>query len=265
LPLVKSDRNRLSYIKEKNELIILTTTGFTAKETGDSNIYIYDLKKMAWVKSYQPVTSEAPGPTSPSPVDTTTSSSSSTSSATVVSDESSPLPSSPSPGTTAGVTIGSIAGVAAVGALVFVFYRRRKDKRNTTYSPSNFNRHDPSPAPSDTSDNDTTPPRNRFSMIFSGRESTNTQRYSWHPNQDTRPPTMVSSYTRYNRASMMSHPGTMYNNQRYSVNNISNIFEAPEDFRGVDVGNSYFMPRKELFVVNADSDSKRSVTPINEY
>lgn len=72
---------------------------------------------------------------------------------------------------------------------------------------------------------------------------------------------MVSSYTRYNRASMLSHSGAMYNNQRYSVNNISNIFEAPEDLRGVDVGNSYFMPRKELFVVNADSDSKRSVTP----
>ncbi|KAI8581366.1 hypothetical protein K450DRAFT_232712 [Umbelopsis ramanniana AG] len=240
---------------------IIIAFGFTAKETGDSNIYIYDLKKFAWVKSYQPVTSVAPGPTSPSPVDTTTSSTSSTASATTVSDISSPPPSSPSPGTTAGVTIGSIAGVAAVGALIVVFYRRRKDRRNSSNPPSHFNRHNPSPAPSDISDNDTTPPQNRFSMIFSGRDSTNTQRYSWHPNQYTRPPTMVSSYARHNRASLLSHPGTMYNNQRYSVNNISNIFEAPEDFRGVDVGNSYFMPRKELFVVNADSDSKRSVTP----
>ncbi|KAI9284234.1 hypothetical protein BC943DRAFT_361262 [Umbelopsis sp. AD052] len=240
---------------------IIIAFGFTAKDTGDSNIYIYDLKKFAWVKSYQPVTSVAPGPTSASPVNTTTSSTSSTTSATTVSDIASPPPSSPSPGAKAGVAIGSIAGIAAAGALIFVFYRRSKDRRHANSPPDHFNRHNPSPTPSDISDNDTTPPPNRFSMIFSGRNSTHTQRYSWQPNQHINPPAMVSSYPRYNRASMVSHAGTMYNNQRYSINNISNIFEAPEDLRGVDVGNSYFMPRKELFVVNADSDSKRSVTP----
>jgi hypothetical protein len=82
------------------------------------------------------------------------------------------------------------------------------------------------------------------------------QRYSWHPSQQTRPPTMVSEYYRPNRASIISHPGATYNtNPRFSHNS-HDINETPEDIVGVDVGNSYFMPRRELFVVNADNDSK---------
>jgi hypothetical protein len=239
--------------------------GFTAKETGDSNIYIYNLKILSWVKSYQPATSESPGPASSSSASTTASSSSPTATSTAPPEVTSPPTSTPSPGATAGATIGSIAGAAAVGALVFVFYKRRKDHRETTDSSSKYGKHDPSIAPSSSSENDTTPPpppppQNRFSMLFSSRDTMESQRYSWHPGQDSRPSTMVSSYSRYNRASVLSHPSATYNHQRYSLNNISNLFETPEDLRGVDVGNSYFMPKRELFVVNADSDSNKSVT-----
>lgn len=75
------------------------------------------------------------------------------------------------------------------------------------------------------------------------------ERNSW-----PRPMTMISDYDRSNRASGMSQPPAVYIHHRVSHAN-NNINETPDDFMGVDVGNSYFMPRRELFVVNADSES----------
>ncbi|GAB5586306.1 Leucine-zipper-like transcriptional regulator 1 [Umbelopsis nana] len=237
---------------------VIIAFGFTAKETGDSNIYIYDISKFAWVKSYQPAASYTPPPPITSSTSTTTSSTLASVGPAIPSESSPPASSSPSPSATAGATIGSIAGAAALGALVFVFYKRRNksDGAAANRRVSSFEQHDAFSATSDSSGSGPTPLGHRFSMIFQGRNTVDSQRYSWHPSSQIRPPTMVSEYYRPNRTSTISHPGPTYNNNPRFSQHMHDMNATTEDLVGVDVGSSYFMPRRELFVVNADSDSK---------
>lgn len=78
---------------------------------------------------------------------------------------------------------------------------------------------------------------------------------------------MYGDYYRANRMSVLSQPAASHphnNRFSYAAGNIGTINETPGDLIGVDIGNSYFMPRRELFVVNGDADSKQSSRPPSE-
>ncbi|KAJ2961750.1 hypothetical protein NQZ79_g3083 [Umbelopsis isabellina] len=228
--------------------------------------YAHTASLIAWAKSYQPASLSIDS--------TSTYMTIATSSATA-----SPpaIPSTPvqeatssttSPGTTAGAAIGGIAGVAALGAVIFVFYHKRRKsrqaegaygtKRNSHYDGDRF---------SIISQSSAGGRGNRLSALFLGRNSAEPQRFSYHPGQSSRPVTMYSDYYRANRMSVVSQPAASYphnNRFSYAAGNIGTINETPGDLIGVDIGNSYFMPRRELFVVNGDADSKHSSRPPSE-
>jgi hypothetical protein len=242
-------------------------TGFTANETGDSNIYIYDLTKSAWVTNYQPASSSIASTSTSIPTYT---SSPTTSTPNIPSTPVQSVTSSnTSPGTTAGAAIGGIAGVAALGALIFVCYHKRRNSTlaEPAYGSKRNSRYD-SDRLSIVSQSSAGGRGNRLTALFLRRDSAGPHRFSYHPSQSSRPVTMVSDYYNANRMSVVSQPGASYHNNRFSypsnAANAHTINEMSGDLVGVDVGNSYFMPRRELFVVNADADSKHSSRPASE-
>jgi hypothetical protein len=174
-----------------------------------------------------------------------------------------------SPGTTAGAAIGGIAGVAALGALIFVCYHKRRNSTlaEPAYGSKRNSRYD-SDRLSIVSQSSAGGRGNRLTALFLRRDSAGPHRFSYHPSQSSRPVTMVSDYYNANRMSVVSQPGASYHNNRFSypsnAANAHTINEMSGDLVGVDVGNSYFMPRRELFVVNADADSKHSSRPASE-
>ncbi|KAG2175049.1 hypothetical protein INT43_006111 [Umbelopsis isabellina] len=242
--------------------------GFTAKETGDSNIYIYDLTKSVWANSYQPATSSIDSTSTFMTIATATASATTSPPVIPSTPVQTAIASDASPGTKAGAAIGGVAGVAALGALIFVFYHRRSKgrqaegaygtKRNSHYAGDRF---------SIISQSSAGGRGNRLSALFLGRNSAEPQRFSYHAGQSSRPVTMYGDYYRANRMSAISQPAASHphtNRFSYAAGNVGTINETPGDLIGVDIGNSYFMPRRELFVVNGDADSKQSSRPPSE-